>query len=81
MRADASVAGEDQTRKTATPIMMYSVVHTGPNIQLGGEKSGFMIVSYHVGIAAAVNAEPIPPASNEPQTAIRSFAQFGMFML
>ena len=43
------------------PMIMYNVVHTGPNIQLGGLNDGWLSVAYHSGIACAVNIPAIAP--------------------
>ena len=45
------------------PIRKYNATHTGANIQLGGEKSGFAKVEYQVVTDEEVNIDPIIPAS------------------
>jgi len=45
--------------------MIYRVVHTGANSQLGGLKNGLLRPAYHVGMFFTVNAEPTPPASSD----------------
>ena len=50
------------TTKSAMPIRIKSVVHTGPKTHAGGAKDGFWSVAYHVGIASIVKTEPIAPA-------------------
>jgi hypothetical protein len=49
-------------RNNEIPIIIKSVVHTGPNSQLGGANEGFMRVAYHVGIDGVVKTEPRTPA-------------------
>lgn len=51
----------------------YSVVHTGPKIQFGGEKGGLLRVTYHVGIAEMVNGVETIPTSSQPNTQIINF--------
>lgn len=53
-----------QTRYNETPISIYSKVHTGPKIQLGGLKKGLFKAAYHVEIAETVKKEPINPADS-----------------
>jgi len=60
-RLRSFVAGCFQVRKNEIPKRMYSDVHTGPNIQLGGLKEGWFSVAYHSGIAFAVNIPAIAP--------------------
>ncbi len=60
-------------KNAATPIKKYNVVQTGPNIQAGGLKTGFVSVAYHVLIAEIVNSDPIMPANSETTTAIINF--------
>jgi len=43
------------------PIKMYSRVHIGPKIQLGGLKEGLLRVGYQVMTASEVNKPPIAP--------------------
>jgi hypothetical protein len=45
------------------PIRKYNVIHTGANIQPGGEKSGFAKVGYQVVTDKEVNIDPIIPAN------------------
>lgn len=45
--------------------MVYKVIQTGPNSQLGGVKKGLFNVAYQVGIDEAVKIEPMAPASCE----------------
>lgn len=52
-----------QIRYNEIPINKNNVVHTGPNIQLGGLKLGLFNSAYHVWIAGDVNIEPITPAN------------------
>ena len=51
-----------QIRNKDIPIRTYSVVHTGPKSQFGGENDGFSIVWYHVETDSEVKMEPITPA-------------------
>jgi hypothetical protein len=53
-----------QTIKKEIPMMMYRVVQTGANNQLGGLKEGLFRDVYHSGIASAVNAPAIAPIAN-----------------
>jgi len=52
-----------QTRKRDIPIITNKVIQTGEKIELGGLKDGLDRVLYHVGIAGAVNREPMNPAN------------------
>ena len=52
-----------QMMKREIPIKAYSVIQTGPKIQLGGLKGGFSKVSYQVGIAGLVARELINPTN------------------
>jgi len=45
------------------PIRKYNIIHTGANIQFGGEKTGFSRVTYQPVTAEAVNIDPIMPAN------------------
>lgn len=47
------------------PIRKYSEIHTGPNNQPGGLKSGFINVEYQVDNVEAVNTDPIIPANSQ----------------
>jgi hypothetical protein len=42
-------------------MSVYKVIQTGPNTQFGGLKDGFTKELYHVGMAEAVENEPIIP--------------------
>ena len=46
------------------------MVHTGPNIQLGGLRAGLVSAAYHVGIADILKITPMPPASSEIMIAL-----------
>lgn len=54
-------------------MRINSVVHTGPNIQLGGLNEGFCIPAYHVGILGVVNNEPTKPAQSGTTIEIINF--------
>jgi len=69
-----------QTRNAATPISIYSSVHTGANSQLGGEKIGFSSVAYQVGMALRVNIEPMAPAARQATMLTTSFRIFLIFI-
>lgn len=58
------------TINSEIPIIMYNVVQTGANIQLGGLNSGLFNVAYQPGIASAVNMEPTNPAARQATTLI-----------
>ena len=62
-------------RKADTPMRKYSIVHTGANTQLGGEKGGLMRNLYHVEIAEMVNGVLSIPTSSQPTTETRSFGK------
>lgn len=64
------------TKKAAIPMSTNSVVHTGPNTQLGGLNEGLFKVAYQVGIEDAVKIEPITPAISESATKPRRGAIF-----
>jgi hypothetical protein len=59
-----------QTRNNEIAIIMYNVVQTGANNQLGGLNSGLFNVAYQPGIASAVSIEPINPAARQATTLI-----------
>lgn len=46
-----------------TPIRKYNAIQTGANIQLGGEKLGFVKIGYQVVTEEEVNTDPVTPAS------------------
>ena len=48
----------------AIPIMIKSIVQTGPKIQFGGLNAGLLIVVYQPGILGVVKSEPIALAKN-----------------
>jgi hypothetical protein len=50
------------TRNRDMPIRVYKKIHTGLNIQLGGEKVGLLSVAYQVGMAGMVKNDPRTPA-------------------
>ena len=52
-----------QTRKADIPIMVNRVIQTGPNIQSGGLKDGFLIKAYQSGMDRAVKKPPMIPAN------------------
>jgi hypothetical protein len=52
-----------QTRNNDMPIRRKRMVQTGPKIQLGGLKTGLLMVRYHVLTELKVKKEPIIPAS------------------
>src|SRR3989339_9680 len=58
------------TNQTATPIIAYSVTHTGPNNQEGGFHAGLTIPVYQVSIAPTVKNDPMIPASSAIAIAI-----------
>ncbi|MGN6559073.1 MAG: hypothetical protein ACTHJ2_00955 [Candidatus Nitrosocosmicus sp.] len=47
------------------PIRKYNIVHTGPNIQDGGENHGFTSVGNQFITDESVNIEPIIPADSQ----------------
>jgi hypothetical protein len=53
-----------QIIKKETPIIIYKVVHTGPNSQLGGLKDGLLSVANHELTELAVKKPEIPPTAN-----------------
>ena len=60
------------------PISRYNNVHTGPNIQLGGFRTGNTRVLYHVFMAGDVKSAPMIPASW--QIAIASINLYMLFV-
>jgi len=50
------------TRNADIPIIVNRVIQTGPNIQSGGLKDGFLIKAYHSGMDRAVKKPPMIPA-------------------
>jgi hypothetical protein len=51
-------------RPAETPIRVYKVVHTGPNIQFGGLKKGLLMSTYQVLMESTVK-NPEPPPTNK----------------
>jgi len=47
---------------------VYKMVHTGPNIQLGGVKKGLFKVVYHVFIESIVKKPEPPPINKHKNT-------------
>jgi hypothetical protein len=68
------------TRNKEIPMRKYSVVHTGPNTELGGLKEGLLRVSYHAGMAFAVNIPAIAPIPRGRISDTISFRMFDFFM-
>ena len=56
---------EFQTRYNAIPIMIYRIVHAGPNTQFGGLKEGFVRVEYQVSMDVDVNIPAMNPTSKQ----------------
>tara|TARA_B110000259_G_C13962648_1_gene381314 strand:+ start:79 stop:276 length:198 start_codon:yes stop_codon:yes gene_type:complete len=54
----------------AIDIIIYKIVHTGANIQLGGLKLGNIISEYQGSLKDAVVKPPIPEAINVIATII-----------
>ena len=55
------------------------LIHTGLNIQFGGEKKGFFNVSYQVGMAGMVKREPKKPADWQEDNAYDQFNNISKF--
>jgi len=53
-----------QIFQIATDIMIYNIVQTGPNTQLGGLKLGKIISEYHGSLNEVVVKPPIAEAVN-----------------
>jgi hypothetical protein len=51
-----------QAKNPATPMLRYNTVHTGPKIQSGGAKSGFLRPAYH---SPGGKKDPISAGRNE----------------
>jgi hypothetical protein len=56
------------------PIRKYNVIHTGANIQPGGEKLGFARVAYQFVNDEAVNIEPSTPVNSQIAIEITNIA-------
>ena len=63
-------------RYNEIPIKIYKVVHTGPNIQLGGLKLGLIIVENQLFTPVIVKKEPINPAKRLTNIDIINFNHF-----
>lgn len=63
------------------PIRMYSKVHTGPKIQLGGLKDGLTTVLYQPPTAVDVNKPATAPTANGKLIAIINFIFAFIFFL
>jgi len=50
------------------PIMIYNIVHTGPNIQPGGLNEGLCNPEYHLPGPALVNNPPMTPINRHNNT-------------
>ena len=62
-----------QTRYKDIPIKIYSIVQTGPNIQLGGLKNGLTRSAYQELIPVTVAVEPMTPATKDIKIATANF--------
>lgn len=58
--------------------MVYKLVHTGPNSQLGGLKDGLFKPAYQFGISAMVK---IPPREPIPMVAINEMINFCVLLI
>ncbi len=71
-RASGNLAWENpawrHTNHTATAILRYRTVHTGPKTQLGGVQDGLRSVAYHVVMEGRVRTEPMPAAPRQIPT-------------
>lgn len=63
------------------PISIYSIVHTGANIQLGGLKMGFSIVKYHVLIESFEARLEIKPIAKQIAIDVPSFVMLARVKL
>lgn len=63
----------DQTKYKEIPIKTNKIAHTGPKIQLGGLKPGFIKPLYQPLIAEVVKTEPTAPANSQIIMLARSF--------
>jgi len=52
------------TRKNAMPIMIYSIVHTGANTQLGGLNDGLLMVANQPSTDDEVKYPAMAPTAN-----------------
>ena len=59
-----------QIKPAAIPIIIYSTVQTGPNIQLGGLKEGLLIFTYQSVIEEAVAKPDKKPIREQAMTLI-----------
>jgi len=62
-----------QTRYSAVPMRMKSVIHTGANTQLGGAKNGFCRDAYQEPGPLVVTSEPRLPRMRQERIAAISF--------
>ena len=62
-----------QTKPAAIPIMIYKVLQTGANTQLGGLKLGFIKVGNQVNTLERVTIPEIYPIATQVKTKIRIF--------
>ena len=63
-----SLSALRQTRHAATPIRMYSTVHTGPNTSSGGLKDGLMRPEYQLSTLVAAIEAPSAPTPRQSAT-------------
>ena len=65
---ERSLSFDLMAKKSDIPINVYSMVQTGPKIQLGGLKNGLLRPKYQESIAENVNKLPISPADCAAKT-------------
>ena len=69
-----------QTKERAIPIIIKSIVQTGPKSQLGGLKDGLFKEAYQVAIEGVVKAEPRKPAPRQIKTEIINLPKLLIFI-
>jgi hypothetical protein len=69
-------ASDLHTKNKAIPINMYSVVHTGANIQLGGLNQGLLATAYQPFTASVVKKPEIAPTKSGISMEINSFIKY-----
>ena len=62
------------------PISTNNIVHTGPKIQFGGLKTGFIMPTYHVFTEEIVKKDPTIPANSQVIILKDNFIAFSYFI-
>ena len=74
----SALAGRFKTIKREMPMIMYRMVHTGPNTVLGGLKDGCLRVAYQVFTLLAVKYAETPPTTKGKAIQLKSMTTLRM---